>query len=367
MTSDSTLAATQEKGEPDPTCSPNADASVWFTYQPSATQTVRWDTTGSTYSAIVEVYSGSTLGTLTPVVCGAAVVAKLTAGTRYHIQVVGAQGATGDLNMHASAGTPPANDDSGHATTIASLPFTDDLDTDYATNKAGEPSAPCTALPAGTVWYKYTPAGNTTVRVRTFGAGTTFDTIVNVYSGPIASPTVVACDDDSTVAGQDYNHSSVAFSASSGTTYWFQIGGYGTHTGALHVDVESGSSPANDAFASPQTLHVGDSGSVDTSFATAQANEPDGSCGDNNVSKAHSVWYKLHTASTTTVTFDATSSDYGDVTMNVFTGSSINSLTAITCSSGKVSWNAVGGTTFMIQVFGSYGGSGTMDYDFVSP
>ena len=63
--------------------------------------------------------------------------------------------ATGPVTLDLTNGTSPGNDDSADATNVSSLlPFTDDLNTSYATNETGEAAGICTGTACRTVWYK---------------------------------------------------------------------------------------------------------------------------------------------------------------------------------------------------------------------
>ena len=94
-----------------------------------------------------------------------AAVFPVTQGVTYYLQVASNQFTPPDaakLTLRVVAGSPPAND-VFPGKNITSLPFTETVDTIFATLDAGEPS-----LLGGTVWYSYTgPPGGATVQADT--------------------------------------------------------------------------------------------------------------------------------------------------------------------------------------------------------
>lgn len=131
---------------------------------------------------------------------------------------------------------PPSNDDFANAQTQTGS-FTDNLNTTDATTETGEPLNPsCVASPQfvnHTVWYGVTVSAGTEVSVDT--AGSNFDTVLTVYTGPsLGSLTETACNDD---AGGLGGTSALEFTASSSTTYWIQASGYRQFSGDLDLNV----------------------------------------------------------------------------------------------------------------------------------
>lgn len=110
----------------------------------------------------------------------------------------------------------PANDDFLNATLIPSLPFGDVVDTADATTEPGEPGCYGTGA---TVWYHF--VSPTTQLVVADTRGSTFDTVLNLYSG--SGPfdlRLRRCADDEIGA-----QSLIAFEAQAGESYFFQAGG----------------------------------------------------------------------------------------------------------------------------------------------
>ena len=141
-------------------------------------------------------------------------------------------------HVEPPADAAPAHDDFNDAELINSLPFTDNTSTDGATTEAGEDTDPamCSLVNNGTigstVWYEFDPDHDVEVTVETLGSD--FDTVVAAWSGTsLGSLSPVGCNDDSGGTTQ----SSLTFDASSGQTYYLQIGGYNGDAGALSLDV----------------------------------------------------------------------------------------------------------------------------------
>jgi hypothetical protein len=139
--------------------------------------------------------------------------------------------------LQIPAAPAAANDTSSTATAIASNEFTDFIDTTATepqeiltgsgaggeTVNQGDPSPTC-ALYQGrvfrSVWYTFTPPINSTVRVSTDGSS--YDTIVSVYTGAPPNLTQIACNDDgnSQIQSSDLTFTS---SATAGTLYYIMV------------------------------------------------------------------------------------------------------------------------------------------------
>ena len=112
---------------------------------------------------------------------------------------------------------------------------------------AEAPEEPCTVtdeetqetfeVPFGfTAWWTFNGTGG---QVTIDTAGSTFDTVLAVYTGSPGSFTQVACVDD--VSDPFSLQAKATIPTSAGTTYWVQAGGFGGDSGRLEVQVRSGS------------------------------------------------------------------------------------------------------------------------------
>src|SRR5439155_23301757 len=94
----------------------------------------------------------------------------------------------------------------------------------------GDPTPGCQGSFGKGVWYTFTPSASGMVTVST--CGSTFDTVLAVYTGSCGSLTPLACNDDNGPACAT-SQASVSFSATSGTTYFILAGGSGSASGNL--------------------------------------------------------------------------------------------------------------------------------------
>jgi len=108
----------------------------------------------------------------------------------------------------AAHAAPPVNDAPSGALVIPAVPAVLEADTREATSEAVERSC----VYGRSVWYRYTPTETAELRISTVGSS--YDTVLAVYSGARSPQKRIACDDDSArlqsavrprlVAGQRY-------------------------------------------------------------------------------------------------------------------------------------------------------------------
>lgn len=91
----------------------------------------------------------------------------------------------------------------------------------FGSTSSGDPSASCASY-VNSVWYTYRPHSNRSVTISTLGS--TYDTVLAVYTNPANASSQVACNDDFGSSLQ----SQVTFSASANVTYWIMVGQYGS-------------------------------------------------------------------------------------------------------------------------------------------
>jgi hypothetical protein len=133
----------------------------------------------------------------------------------------------------------PSNDDFNSAVVIASLPF-NLIETTTAATTAPDDPASCgslfTSTDSNSVWFRFTApsAGNLTVTT----AGSSYDTVLSVWTGNRGSLALVTCNDD--VAPGNLQ-SAVGFVASAGTTYFIEVTQFDTPGGGTLVLNASGS------------------------------------------------------------------------------------------------------------------------------
>jgi len=181
---------------------------------------------------VLDVVTGSP-GSFTEVACnddfGGTVQSQVTftanAGTTYFFMIGGFDNSqAGTTAFHLSVtGAAPPNDNFANAINASPSPFTDVEDTTAATVESTDPNPSCApGSRFNTIWYKFTPPGFGTINADTHGSD--FDTILVVVTGSPGSFIEVACNDDT--SSFDLT-SQISFSAVSGTTYFFMVGGFG--------------------------------------------------------------------------------------------------------------------------------------------
>lgn len=231
-----------------------------------------------------------------------------------------------------------------------------------ATREAGEPIHPDSGGGAS-VWWAWTAPGAGSVTITT--AGSSFDTILAVYTGTsLSALTRIAYDDDS---GPGVT-SQVTFNAVSGQTYRIMVDGYGGDVGSIALQLtqittgDGGSGrPSNDNFANRATLAAaGGSVSGTHANATAETGEP----AHGGITAARSVWYAWTSDSAADVNLTTTSASGITTSLAVYTGTALSDLRAVTArtqaagSGNAVSFRAAARTTYFIVVDAQTGGTG---------
>src|SRR5664280_2744754 len=136
-----------------------------------------------------------------------------------------------------------------------------------ATKEPGEPDftyndgSGRTSVGGKSVWWKWTAPADGQVFLTT--AGTSFDTLLSVYTGTAVNAlTLVASDDDPPDTSND--SSTLTFPASGGTTYWISVSGWtdATHpagSGAIRLSLNlTPNIPVIVVQPSSQTPNIGD-------------------------------------------------------------------------------------------------------------
>jgi hypothetical protein len=209
------------------------------------------------------------------------------------------------LLFHAApalAAAPP-NDDFDNATVVSSLPFTDTEDVSEATRAADDPYT--SFWP--NVWYRFTPARDTSLELDTAGSNTS--THACVYEGVRGAVGQVACSPD----GFD---SHLFAELKGGVTYHVMVDVTSACCGQTLTLTLRDRTVANDDFDSAQqidSLRYDDS--RDVLRATAAPDDP--WCLQQST---NTVWYRYTPAADVTVAADTAGSDY-DTRLCVFYGS----------------------------------------------
>lgn len=240
--------ATKELGEPNHATT--GGASVWYRWQAPATTTMRFTTSGSNFDTLLAVYTGSTVGSLTPIASNddvnfstltSQVTFSAIAGTTYRIAVDGFFGATGSivLNWGPVVTLGPTNNDFANAQVLSGSSGNVTGTNVNANKEAGEPDH--AGYNGGvSIWYRWQAPSSGTATITT--AGSNFDTLLGVYTGSAVSGlNPIASNDDQSFP--TVLTSRVVFTAVAGTTYRIAVDGFAGASGsvALNFSIQSGS------------------------------------------------------------------------------------------------------------------------------
>jgi hypothetical protein len=372
---DTNVGATLEPGEDVSVAGSPAGASVWYSWTAPATGMVVINTATSGFDTLLGIYTGTALDALTVVasnddistlVLTSRVRFLAQTGTVYRIRVDGYTGATGTINLQVHQALPPSNDDFSDAVVLSTQTASSIGDTnDGATLETGEVDTVAGAAAGASVWYRWTAPVTGYVTIDT--ASSTFDTLLGVYTGAAVNAlTEVVSNDDVKFPPT----SLVRFFASASTDYWIKVDGFAQATGTINLHLQEvlpGASPPNDNFAHASLLaflpgEMSTSGSGDNAGATLEAGEAALVAG---VPAGVSVWYRWTAPVSGTTTIDTAASDF-DTLLGVYTGTTVNVLTAVASNddvgtsdlTSSVRFQATAGTEYFVRVDGYAGDAG---------
>lgn len=241
----STVNATNQTGEPMPSCSPAIGQTVWYRFTPTADMLYEFSAVGSNFDTAMAIYTGS-FGSLSQVACNDDIILgqnpqsrirmNLVPGTTYHIQVGGYNGESGNLHFTASENITSGNDEINNAIPMGTLPFIYEQNTADATSDPGDPAPSCNAEAEQSVWFYLNPATSETLRFET--AGSDFDTVLTIFTGTPGNLQEVACHDDLSLL---FNLTSrIDIYVGSGTPLYVMVsGGFLGTSGNLKLTVTS--------------------------------------------------------------------------------------------------------------------------------
>lgn len=366
------MSATAEQGEP--SHAGQTSHSVWWSWTAPFNGTVVIKTEGSNFDTVLAVYTGVSVAALSKVAeddDGGALTSSLvqfnaTAGTTYRIAVDGYGDAAGDisLSVRQTASAAPANDNFASRISLAGSVISINGSNANATSESGEP-AHVGYTAAKSVWWTWTAPANGRVTLDT--KGSSFDTLLAVYTGTAVSALLPLASDDQSGGG---NASLVKFTAVQGTTYQIAVDGWLGDQGGIAMNLlfEQTVGPENDDFASARTL-TGNSGgeSASSRSATAESGEPPHFTG---CPAARSLWWKWTAPSNGYVRWRTVGSSF-DTVMGIYVGGSVSSLTRIASDddsggnrTSAAEFATMAGVTYYVAVDGYRGASGDVRIDF---
>jgi Ca2+-binding RTX toxin-like protein len=247
---------------------------------------------------------------------------------------------------------PPPNDDFVDSTVLFGDFGSVRGSNGTASNESGEPLHDSRAQSDATTWWSWTAPSSGAVEFNTDGS--TFDTILAVYTGPAVDDLAfVTSNDDTNVSVQ----SEVRFPTTLGTTYRIAVASFGpTATGRIRLNWLP-----NDDFADAVTIS-GAAGGINgsTVSATLETGEPDHNP-HISAATAASVWYRWTAPRGGRVLINTSGSSF-DTVLAVYTGAAVDGLTLVGSNddaggfTSAVTFTATAGSTYRIAV-GGYDGS----------
>jgi len=379
LTSSSQLA-TYEEGEPLASYRLSASNSVWWVWTAPSDEVMQFDTIGSNFDTVMGVYTGTALKSLGLVArdddgggdSTSKCLFKAYGGTRYYIAVAGYYGKTGNITLNwkqLGADDCQSNDDFANATVISGASGALTNSNVNATLETGEPILSFSSNATASIWWSWTAPETGNAQFDT--NGTSFDTVMGVYTGTAFDRmTVIAENDD---GGSDSQTSKCTFKANKGVRYWIAVAGYNGKTGAVILNWSFSAYavqlPPNDDFSAALVIsgYAGQSVSTNT-YATYEYGEPLKQLG---TAATNTVWWTWTAPTTGSVVFETVESNF-DTEMGVYTGTALSSLTTVCADkdSGKsygsiCSFNCTEGTQYYIAVGGYAGKSGVIKLNWL--
>lgn len=380
--------ATDEEGEPlyarsvnDPVFGNTTyyyRSSVWWTWTAPTNGRVTLDTTGSSFTTGLGVFTGEQVSNLTAIAQSdggeLSGTNQLTfvgvAGTTYQIAVYGisyndpSYPSRGDVVLRLREIPSSAND-----FFAGRIVLTGTSNTVYTvnTNATTEPVEPLHSgcpqcLPGGrSLWWSWTSPMNGVAVIDTIGSSV--GTFLAVYTGDVLSNlTAVARN-----AGGAGIASKVIFAVSAGAVYQIAVDDY-YGGGNIVLNLRVGATPPNDSF-SNRMLMVGTTGIAtgNNQFASSEPGEP-----ISYWNGGQSVWWTWTAPFTGVARLDTLGSSFRNE-LGVYTGSSVSNLTLLAQAYGSASnsltFSAQLGSNYHFAVYGHYGESGdvVLNLDAVPP
>ncbi len=341
---------------------------VFYRWTATCNGTLTVDTCHPTtnFDTVLSVYSGSCaslieVGCNDDSACGhhpgaSRVSVAVMDGQTYTIRVAGYQAATGNFGLNVNS-TPaaPVNDSCGSPTII---PGTGTFTGSTSCASTDDTSAGCAQSLSKDVWFLFTPLCSGTVEFNTFGSS--FDTVLRVYTGSCGGLSQVVCNDDTGAGVQ----SSVVFNAVGGTAYRICLTGYNsTRVGDYTLNAIF---PPNNPCSGAAMLIQEGSTTFDTTCAAASGAA---TCGLSNSSPA--LWYRFTASCSGEQKLQTCGSSF-DTVLSAYTGDCAMPVQAACNDDGgcpgirdsTITFQALAGTPILVRVSGynNLRGSGVISH-----
>jgi hypothetical protein len=230
---------------------------VWYAFTPTCSGNAIIDTFGSDFDTVLSVHTvcPGPLGTNT-LVCNddasfpapnnraSLVTFNFTMGTTYLVRIAGYNGASGVANVRPSFYYSYPNDTCAGAAPVSEGSYT------FSNCGAGtESSTPMCASPSVVaqrdLWYTLTPIASGTYSINT--CGSTFDTVMSVYSGcPTGGGVVLACNDDYGGGCANPLNAGVQVNLTAGVPCTIRVGAFNSNdTGPFNLNIVAPAPPCD--------------------------------------------------------------------------------------------------------------------------
>lgn len=337
----SNITATAEIGEP-----PSNGHTVWWNWRAPISAPVSLGTSGSSFSPMLAVYSGTALTNLVLLAKGLSDLQfTAVAGTEYQISADANNGGQlGQIQLTLAVGLP-TNDEFTNRISLIGTNISLIASTAGATE---EPREPMHGGFVGTnsIWYTWTAPAVGTETITVTGDG--FSPTWSVYTGTELNNLFDVADSYSWLWNVQ---SSGSFPVQPNVTYQIAVDGIagGVSAGIIYLNLSFVGLPPNDNFTnatviSGTSIHT----TGNTSGATHEPGEPD----HDGYAGGHSIWWSWTAPTNGQVTIDTSGSAVTTLTA-VYTGDALSNLARVAgdnTSFAAISFPCDGGVTYHIAL-----------------
>jgi hypothetical protein len=264
--------------------------SLWWKWTAPGDGHYEVNTFGSFVDTVLGVYTGSSLGNLQTVgsddddndpTTGSVqsrVDFDAVGGTTYYFAVDGFGSpdyvlSTGEIDLNL--GGVPLNDNFANATSAGGTVFGSNV---LATSEPGEPSEPVKG-DVNSVWWSWTASSSGPVSIST--TGSSFDTVLSIYTGNSVSTLTLATDAHGNPAinddANDTLQSQIDLNAVAGTTYYIAVDGTQYFTGSIQLNLPPAPPPPENSppVVNNQSFSVDENSPGGTAVGTVVATDAD--------------------------------------------------------------------------------------------
>ncbi len=228
-----------------------------------------------------------------------------------------------------------------------------------ATDNPLDPAWPC-AGGGSDVWFSYTAASTSSLSIDL--CGSSYDTALEAFTGPCATLSSLACNDD--FCGLQ---SGLLIPVSAGQVVLFRVGGFSGGQGSFVINIAEIPPLANDECVTAIPIGLGANGPYSNVGATDNPADPAWPC----AAGGSDVWFSLTVGCQLNLEINTCAGSSFDTALEVLSGA-CGSLVSLGCSDdfcglqSSVSFLATPGVTYYVRVGGFAGGQGTFTLDVIA-